>query len=131
MQARPNLASPITFNESNKLLQDIEHGKITYDKALERIDNICSDIETIINQKSINLNQVEVINTLFMVDEIFTGNFKSIEANSKDTLEVYKENSDRKTKNRWTTRHAWFRKWRIGCTEKKPIRTRTHTKPNA
>ena len=100
MQARPNLASPITFNESNKLRQDIEHSKITYDKALERIDNICSDIETIINRKSINLNQVEVINTLFMVDEIFTGNFKSIEANSKDTLEVYKENSDRKTKNR-------------------------------
>ena len=70
MQARPNLASPITFNESNKLRQDIEHSKITYDKALERIDNICSDIETIINRKSINLNQVEVINTLFMVDEI-------------------------------------------------------------
>ena len=35
-----------------------------------------------------------------MVNEIFTGNFKSIKANSKDTLEVYKENSDRKTKNR-------------------------------
>ena len=100
MQARPNLASPITFNESNKLRQDIEHSKITYDKALERIDNICSDIETIINRKSINLNQVEVINTLFMVDENFTGNFKSIKANSKDTLEVDKENSDRKTKNR-------------------------------
>ena len=100
MQARPNQASPITFNKSNKLLQDIEHTKITYEKALERIDNICSDIETVINQKSINLNQVEVINTLFMVNEIFTGNFKSIKANSKDTLEVYKENSDRKTKNR-------------------------------
>ena len=68
LQATPNRGSTITFNESNKLLQDIEHSRITLEEALKRINNICSDIERIINQKSINVNQVEVINTLFMVN---------------------------------------------------------------
>ena len=44
LQARPNCGSPITFNESNKLLQDIEHSRITHEEALKRINNIRSDI---------------------------------------------------------------------------------------
>ena len=92
MQARPNLASPITFNESNKLLQDIEHGKITYDKALERIDNICSDIETIINQKNFNLNQVKVINTLFMVDEFLLEKLRVLKQIIKTFIRLLKKN---------------------------------------
>ena len=95
LQAKPNRSGLINFNESNKLLQDIEHSKITYEEALKRIRNIRSDIAKIINQGSLNLNQVEVINTLFMVDEIFTGEIKTVKANNEGALEVFKEKSDR------------------------------------
>ena len=44
LQARPNRKRLINFNESNKLLHDIEHNKITYEEALKRIENIRSDI---------------------------------------------------------------------------------------
>ena len=37
LPARPNRSSFINFNESSKLLQDIEHSKITYKEALKRI----------------------------------------------------------------------------------------------
>ena len=95
LQAKPNRSGLINFNESNKLIQDIEHSKITYEEALKRIRNIRSDIAKIINQGSLNLNQVEVINTLFMVDEIFTGEIKTVKANNEGALEVFKEKSDR------------------------------------
>ena len=95
LRAKPNRSGLINFNESNKLLQDIEHSKITYEEALKRIWNIRSDIAKIINQVSLNLNQVEVINTLFMVDEIFTGEIKTVKANNEGALEVFKEKSDR------------------------------------
>ena len=36
-----------------------------------------------------------MINILFIVDEIFTGNIKSVKANNEDILEVFKEKSDR------------------------------------
>ena len=39
LQARPNRSRLVTFNESNKF-QDIEHSKITYEEALERMTNI-------------------------------------------------------------------------------------------
>ena len=95
LRAKPNRSGLINFNESNKLLQDIEHSKITYEEALKRIRNIRSDIAKIINQGSLNLNQVEVINTLFMIDEIFTGEIKTVKANNEGALEVFKEKSDR------------------------------------
>ena len=95
LRTKPNRSGLINFNESNKLLQDIEHSKITYEEALKRIRNIRSDIAKIINQGSLNLNQVEVINTLFMVDEIFTGEIKTVKANNEGALEVFKEKSDR------------------------------------
>ena len=40
LQARPNRSNVISFNESNKLLYDIEHSKITYEEAMKRIQNI-------------------------------------------------------------------------------------------
>ena len=62
LQARPNRKNLIDLDKSNKLLKDIEHSKITYEEALKRINNIRSDIIKIINNESINSNQVEVIN---------------------------------------------------------------------
>ena len=54
LQARPNRSNVISFKESNKLLYDIEHSKITYEEVLKRIQNICSDINKIINMQSLN-----------------------------------------------------------------------------
>ena len=44
LEARPNRGRLINFDKSNKLLQDIEHSKITYEEASKRINNIRSDI---------------------------------------------------------------------------------------
>ena len=94
LQANPNRKRLFNFNESNKLLQDIEHSRITYEEALKRIHNIRSDIKKIINKESLDLNQVEVINILFMVDEIFTGEIKSVKANNEGILEIFKESDE-------------------------------------
>ena len=75
MQARPNRNKAINFNESNKLLYDIKYSKITDEEALKRIENIRSDINKIINMQSLNSNQINVLNILFMVDGILTGDF--------------------------------------------------------
>ena len=98
MQSRPNRKNLINLDKSNKLLKDIEHSKITDEEALKRINNIRSDIIKIINNESINSNQVEVINIFFMVDEVFTGEIESVKANNKGILEVFKEKSDRETR---------------------------------
>ena len=55
------------------------------EEALKRIKNICNDIKKIIDQDSLNLNQVEVINIFFMVDEIFTGEIKNVKVNNEDS----------------------------------------------
>ena len=73
LHAWPNQSSLINFNESNKLLQDVEHSKITDEEALKRIKNICGDIRKIINIGSLTSNQVRVAYILFMLNEIFTG----------------------------------------------------------
>ena len=95
LKARSNRKSLINFNESKKLLQDIEHSKITCEEALNRINNIRSDIKKIIDKDSLYPNQVNVVNILFMVDEIFTGKIESLEANGEGNLEVFEEKSDR------------------------------------
>ena len=95
LQARPKGGKVININESNKLLHEIENSQITYDKALKRIENIRSDINKIISMQSLNLNQINVLNTLFMVNEIFTGESESVEVNKEDNLEVFKEKSDK------------------------------------
>ena len=51
-QARPKRSKVINFNKSKKLLYDIEYSKITYEEALEKIENIRSDIIKIINIQS-------------------------------------------------------------------------------
>ena len=76
LQARPNRGSPISFDESHKLMQDIEHGKTNHEEALKTIANICNDIETIDDLDEFNQKQVSVLNALFLLDEIFTGEFK-------------------------------------------------------
>ena len=85
MQARTNRSSLINFKESNKLLQGIEYSRMSNEEALKRIKNICNDIKKIIDQNSLNLNQVEVINIFFMVDEIFTGEIKNVKVNNEDS----------------------------------------------
>ena len=95
LKARPNTKSLINFNESKKLLQDKEHSKITCEEALNRINNIRSDIKKIIDKESLYPNQVNVVNILFRVDEIFTGKIESLEANGEGNLEVFEEKSGR------------------------------------
>ena len=56
----------------NKLLHEIENSQITYGEALKRIENIRSDINKLISMQSLNLNQINLLNILFKVDEIFT-----------------------------------------------------------
>ena len=73
LQVRPNRSKVVNFNESNKLLHEIENSKITYEEALKRIENIRNDINEAIGMQSLNLNQIKVLNILFMVNEIFTG----------------------------------------------------------
>ena len=95
LQAIPNWKSFISFNELNKLLQGIEHSKITYEEPLKRIKNIRSDITKIINMQGLNSNQVKGVNIIFMVNEIFTREIESVKANKEHILKVFKEKSDR------------------------------------
>ena len=68
LQARPKGSKVINISKSNKLLHEIENSQIIYEEALKVIENIRSDTNKRITMQSINLNQVNVINTLFMVD---------------------------------------------------------------
>ena len=60
-------------NDSYRLIQDIENGKITHKEALKKILKIRNDIERLKGLKEINQNQVDMLNILLMKDEIFTG----------------------------------------------------------
>ena len=91
LQARPKGSKIININESNKLLYEIEYSQITYEEALKRIENIRSDINKFLSEQSINLNQVNVLNILFMVNEIFTGESESVEVNKEGNFKVFKE----------------------------------------
>ena len=86
LQARPKRSKVINFNESNKLLHEIENRQITYEEALKKIKNIRSDINKIISMQNLNLNQINVLNTLFMVN---------VEVNKEDDFEIFKEKSDK------------------------------------
>ena len=63
----------INANDSYRLIQDIENGKITHKEALKKILKIRNDIERLKGLKEINQNQVDMLNILLMKDEIFTG----------------------------------------------------------
>ena len=41
--------------------------------------------------QSLKLNQINVLNTLFMVNEIFTGESESVEVNKEGNFKVFKE----------------------------------------
>ena len=47
-----------------------------------------------LSQKTLNPSQVEVLNTLFIVDEIFPGINKFVEKNDEGNLEIFKKESD-------------------------------------
>ena len=70
------------------------HAKITHQEALERITSIRDDIDKLISQEALTPNQVEVLNILFMVDEIFTGKIKFVKFNDKGVLKVFKQGSN-------------------------------------
>ena len=78
---------------------EIENSQITDEEALKRIENIHSDINKIISMQSLNLNQVNLLNILSMVNEIFTGESESIEVNKEGNFEVFKENRKKTNKN--------------------------------
>ena len=89
LQARPKGGKVININESNKLLHEIENSQITYEEALKRIKNILSDINKFVSAQCINLNQANMLNIIFMVNEIFTGESESVEVNEKDDLKIF------------------------------------------
>ena len=60
-----------------------------------RLENILSDINKLVSAQSININQVSVLNILFMLYEIFTGESVSIGVNKKGNFEIFKEKSDK------------------------------------
>ena len=76
LHARPYHGSPIYFDESYKLIQDIEHSKITHETSLKMITDIRNNIKRLDDLDEFNSDQVKVINALFMLDEIFTEMFK-------------------------------------------------------
>ena len=98
LQARPKGGKVINTNESNKLLHEIENSQITYEEALKRTENIRRDIDKLISMQSLNTNQISLLNILFMVNEVFTGEIESVEVNSEGNLEIFKEKSDKKNK---------------------------------
>ena len=75
LHARPYHGSPIYFGESYKLIQDIEHSKITHETSLKMVTDIRNNIKRLDDLDEFNSDQVKVINALFMLDEIFTGKF--------------------------------------------------------
>ena len=94
LQVRPKGSKVININESNKLLFGIENGQITYEEALKRIKNICSNIKKVVSMQGINVNQVNFVNILFMVDQIFTGKNKSVGVNKEGMLEIFEEKQE-------------------------------------
>ena len=76
LQSRPERGSPIYFNESQKLIQDIEHGKFTHLELFRRITNIRNDIKRLHDLDNFDENEVKVLNAIFMVDDIFTEELK-------------------------------------------------------
>ena len=98
LQARPNRGRLVTFHESNKLLHDIKHGQINHEEALKKMTNIRGDIKRFDNLNSYNQNQAQVLNTLFMVDEIFPGKLKTLKENNESNLQLFEKTSDKERK---------------------------------
>ena len=67
LEAKPERGSPIYFDKSYKLIQDIEHSKITPEETLKITIGIRNDVKRISNLDEINPNQVKVLNALLTV----------------------------------------------------------------
>ena len=76
----------ININKSSNLLDEIENGQITYEETLKQIEN---------NLQSLNSNQINLLNILFMVNEIFTGESGSVKVNKEGNIEIFKEKSNK------------------------------------
>ena len=87
----------ILTNQTNYFMKLLS--QITYEEALKGIENIRGDINKFVNAQSINLNQVNVLNIIFMVNEIFTGESESVGVNKKTILRFLKKNQTKKSKN--------------------------------
>ena len=94
LQVRIKRSKVVHINESSNLLYEIENGQITYEEALKRIENISNNINKVINIQSLNPNQANFLNILFMVNEIVTGKSEKIEVNKEDNLEIFKEKQE-------------------------------------
>ena len=87
------------YNNKQKAIQAFdryfcEHRRITHNEALEKIFKIRNGIKKIVSQKTLNTNQVEILNALFMTDEIFTGINTFVEQNDEGSLEIFTKESD-------------------------------------
>ena len=51
-------------------------------------------LKKIVSQNALNPSQIEVLNALFMTDEVFTGINKFVKGNDQRILEIIKEGSD-------------------------------------
>ena len=95
LQARSQEGKVININESKKLLHEIENSQITYEEALKIIENIRSDINRLVSAQSVNSNQVNALNIILMINEIFTGESESVGINEKGDFEIFKEKWDK------------------------------------
>ena len=95
LQARPQEGKVININGSKKLLHEIENSQITYEEALKIIENIRSDINRLVSAQSVNSNQVNALNIILMINEIFTGESESVRVNEKGDIEIFKEKLDK------------------------------------
>ena len=59
LQARPQYSSPINFNNSNKLIQEIENGSFTLEEALNKMADIDGNFRRIIEQKIYTLTKLK------------------------------------------------------------------------
>ena len=93
---RSNRGLYISAEDSYKLIKDIEYSEITHEETLKKkMNDVRSDILKKSNQESFYENQALTLNTLFLVDEIFTGEFKQYKLiNDKYELFESKRNQE-------------------------------------
>ena len=101
MQARSQYSSSINFDKSNKLIHEIVDGKIIHEEALNEMADIRNNMEILNGLNEFNSNQVKVLNILFMVDEIFTGESKRYKLSGTKYL-LLKSKSNKKIRHSGT-----------------------------
>ena len=84
----------IQTNNNLKIIQDILHVNINYEEASNETANIDNNFAKITGLKSLNSNQIKVINTYFMVKEIITAEAKELMENDKGEIYIFKPKSD-------------------------------------